>query len=455
MLRAVLSVMLITTALPAVAADDPLVAQATELLGKAVAFRTVKGQGQVPAYASHIAGVLVAAGFARDDITITPMGETATLVARWRGSGAKKPMLLAGHMDVVEADPKDWQRFPFKMERDEHYLYGRGILDNKFDVTMMVATLAQLRREGFKPNRDIILVLSGDEETEQTTTAVLAKQFPDADFLLNGDAGGATLGDDGKPIAYGLQAAEKTYADFAITVTDPGGHSSRPTGRNAIVELAKIIERIGAYQFPAQQSALTKAYFAEVAKTTPGDLGAAMRGFAANASDEAAIARLSRESEYVGQVRTTCVPTMATAGHAPNALPQRAMVNVNCRIFPGVAVEDVRKRLVDVSANDKAEVKLVGGAVTSDASPLRKDVLAAVRRAVDGNAKNLQIVPQMSPGTTDSLYFRNVGIASYGISGMYMKPSDDYAHGLNERVPIDAIPRALRHYRILIASLAK
>jgi carboxypeptidase PM20D1 len=430
--------------------------RAIAILGRAVAFKTVEGQGQVPAFAAYLKSILTEAGFAADDISITPFKETATFVAHWRGSDSnKKPMLITAHMDVVAADPKDWTRDPFTMVREKGYLYGRGVLDNKFDLSMIIATIADLKKSGFKPKRSIILVFSGDEETAQESTATLTKLFPQADFLLNGDAGGGSIGEDGKNIAYSIQAAEKTYADFEIGVTDSGGHSSRPTGRNAIYTLAQSLERLAAFEFPVQSSELTRAFFKESAKRTSGDLGTAMKAFAENPQDTNAIARLSREPEYTGQIRTTCVTTQIKGGHATNALPQSAIANVNCRIFPGVKIEDVKATLQRVIANDIATVNLVSPAIASDASPLRSDIMSALRKAVNSQAKGLAIVPQMSAGATDSLYFRNAGIPSYGVAGVFMKASDDYAHGLNERVPEAAVAGALSHWKIMISELAK
>jgi carboxypeptidase PM20D1 len=440
---------------PALSADAASQARAIDILGRSVAFKTVEGQGQVPAYAAYLKSILTDAGFNADDISITPFKETATFVARWRGTGTKKPMLVTAHMDVVAANPKDWTRDPFTMVRENGYLFGRGVLDNKFDLSMIITTIADLKKSGFKPNRDIILVFSGDEETAQESTQTLTKLFPDADFLLNGDAGGGAIGEDGKLIAYSIQAAEKTYADFEVTVTDPGGHSSRPTGSNAIYTLAQAISYLAAYQFPVQSSDLTRAFFRESAKRTSGDLGTAMKNFADNPQDESAIARLSKEPEYVGQIRTTCLATMIKGGHATNALPQSAMMNVNCRIFPGVKIADVKATLQRVIANDKASITLASPAIASDASPLRPDIMSALRKAVDAQAKGLAIVPQMSAGATDSLYFRNAGIPSYGVSGIFMKASDVYAHGLNERVPEAAVAGALDHWRILLSELAK
>jgi acetylornithine deacetylase/succinyl-diaminopimelate desuccinylase-like protein len=241
-------------------------------------------------------------------------------------------------MDVVEAKAADWVRDPFTAVVENGYVYGRGASDMKLDVTMLVSTLVRLKAEGFKPSRDIILALSGDEETDMLTSQALAKQLAGAEFALNADAGGGVLDEANKPVVYALQAGEKTYADFDITITNPGGHSSRPNKTNAIYDLAKMIDKIGAYQFAPQANELTRAYLKASGLKTPGELGQAMLRYAADPTDKAASDRLSAEPEYIGQVRTTCVATMLRGGHALNALPQAATVSVNCRIMPGVAI---------------------------------------------------------------------------------------------------------------------
>jgi acetylornithine deacetylase/succinyl-diaminopimelate desuccinylase-like protein len=319
-----------------------------------------------------------------------------------------------------------------------------------------VATLARLRREGWVPGREIILALSGDEETVMATTRYLADRLKGAELVLNGDAGGGTLAEDGKPVLYALQAAEKTYADFLITVTDPGGHSSRPGATTAIYRMGDILGRLHAYQFPAKQSELTAAYFRASAAKTSGPIGAAMKAFVANPEDAAAIALLSAEPEYIGQVRTTCVATMVNGGHAPNALPQKATATVNCRIFPGTPSEEVRKTLETVMADPQASiVRNDDGSVDSPASPLRSDVTAAVTRSIHKLYPGLAIVPSMSAGATDSMWFRAAGVPSYGVAGLFSKPSDSFAHGLNERVPVAAIDGALAHWDSLLRDLAK
>ena len=437
----------------AMAAADP--AAAKDILMRSVAFRTVEGAGQVPKLAAYYASVLKSAGFADADIVITPMGETATLAATIKGRDAKlKPLLMIGHMDVVAADRADWTRDPFVPVEENGYIFGRGAEDNKYDVAMMVATLAQLKKQGWTPRRTVILLLSGDEETAMVTTRALAEQYKDAEMLLNGDGGGGLLNEEGKPVLYQLQAGEKTYADFEIAFTDPGGHSSAPTPGNPIYRLAKAIDRIAAYQFPAMRNELTRASLALSANRIGGEVGAAMRRYA-ETGDAAAAELLSTRPEFVGQVRTTCVATMAQAGHALNALPQSAKVMVNCRIFPGVAIEAVKAELVKVIADSSATVKTLGDPLASDASPLRTDVMKVVRDAVTARSPDIIVMPGMSAGATDSLYFRALGVTSYGVSSLFMKAEDGFAHGLNERVPVAGIGESLLQWDTVLRALAK
>jgi acetylornithine deacetylase/succinyl-diaminopimelate desuccinylase-like protein len=444
---------LMTTPLAAQRTDPA--AEAKEILKRSVAFRTVPGEGQVPAYAAYIASVLKQAGFADSDIEITPMGETATLVARYRGTNDAKPIVLIGHMDVVPAMAADWERDPFKAVEENGYIYGRGAEDNKFDVTMMVATLARLKREGYRPKRSIILALSGDEEVEGLTAQALAKQLKGAEMVLNGDAGGGAYTSDFKPVYYGVQAAEKTYADYQIAVTDAGGHSSAPTPTNAIYRLAHVLERIEAYHFPNQVNDLTRASLTSVGKRVGGELGAAMGRFAANPADDHAADLIAAHPEYVGQIRTTCVATMASAGDALNALPQRATANINCRIFPGVSIESVRAELERVANDSTAKITIVDHPMASDASPLRPDLIQAVTRQVRARYPKLEVTPGMSAGATDGLYYRAAGVPSYGVSPLFQRSEDSFPHGLNERVRVAEIAPALAFYRGLVLDLTR
>ncbi|HEY0682445.1 MAG TPA: M20/M25/M40 family metallo-hydrolase [Steroidobacter sp.] len=431
--------------------------QALGILQKSISFRTVDGAGQVPAYAEYLKGVLVEAGFPASDITIEPVANTATFVARYRGTDSKKkPLMVLGHMDVVEAKREDWKRDPFTPVIENGYVFGRGSVDNKFELSMIVATVAKLKREGWKPRRDVILAFSGDEETSMASTRKLAAQFKDAELVLNGDAGGGLLSEEGQPVVYGLQAGEKSYADYKLTVTNPGGHSSRPSKVNAINQLARALDRIAAYEFPAMHNELTMAYFKESLPKLSGPTAAAIKAYLANPEDAQAIATLSADPNYVGQLRTTCVATMLEGGHAPNALPQKAVANINCRIFPGVSFADVQKTLTEVVADPNVAVTLPGsGSVASDASPLRKDVMNAVTKAVHARFPGLSIVPSMSAGATDSMHFRALGVPSYGVSGLFMKDSDEFAHGLDERAPVSSIDGALAHWDSLLKALAR
>jgi carboxypeptidase PM20D1 len=427
------------------------------MLKHAISIPTVEGEHQVPVLAAYLADKLKAAGFADSDIEIIPVGETAALVARYRGTGEGKPILLSGHMDVVAAKRQDWTRDPFTLIEENGYLYGRGSADMKTAVVVLVETLIRLKREGFKPRHDLILLLSGDEETTMASTRELAKRYHDAEFLLNADAGGGTLNPDtGKPALYQIQAAEKTYADFHISLTSAGGHSSEPNDDNAIYRLARIIDRVAGYQFPPQSNEITLASLRALGAHTPGPLGAAMTRFAAHPDDAAAAATISADPAYVGQIRTTCVATMLNGGHALNALPQSASVNINCRIFPGTPVDSVRDTLVKVIDDKSATAAVLPPPpVASPASPLRQDVIAAVTSAVHARFPGIEVVPSMSAGASDSMYFRNAGVPSYGIDAAFTKPDDTFAHGLNEKLPASEVEAGLEFWHRVLVQLAK
>jgi acetylornithine deacetylase/succinyl-diaminopimelate desuccinylase-like protein len=427
------------------------------MLKHAISIHTAEGEHQVPVLAAYLADKLKAGGFADSDVKIIPVGETAALVARYRGTGEGKPILLSGHMDVVAAKRKDWTRDPFTLVEENGYLYGRGSADMKTAVVVLVETLIRLKHEGFKPRHDLILLLSGDEETAMASTRELAKRYHDAEFLLNADAGGGTLDPTtGKPTLYEIQAAEKTYADFQISLASPGGHSSEPTADNAIYRLARIIDRVAGYRFPPMINEITIASLRALGAHTAGPLGAAMTRFAAHPDDAAAAATISADPAYVGQIRTTCVATMLNGGHALNALPQSASVNINCRIFPGTSVDSVRNTLTKVINDKSATVTVLPPPpVESPSSPLRKDVIAAVTDAVHQRFPGVEVVPGMSAGASDSMYFRNAGVPSYGIDASFTKPDDTFAHGLNEKLPASEVAAGLEFWHRVLVELAK
>jgi len=420
---------------------------------------TSKLKGNTPKVAQYLADELIAAGFPAEDVEVVLMPPTAAFIARYRGSlsSVEKPILLLGHMDVVEANAEDWVRPPFELTQDQDYFYARGTIDNKFGIAQLTSTFIRLKKEGFVPNRDLILAFSGDEESGMVTTRMLANERPDlaeAEFALNSDAGGGSLDKQGNAVIYKIQAAEKTFATWEMTIRNPGGHSSRPRPDNAIYDLADAITKIQAHQFPVRWSQMTRDFFRVTGTNLGGELGAAMNRFADNPEDQSAADRLAVESSYVGSTRTTCVVTMLSAGHAENALPQSATATVNCRIFPGVAVTEIEKALQDVVGNDAAEFDLLDDPVESPVSELREDVTAAVAKAVHGRYPDVQILPYMESGGTDGMHFRRAGIPTWAVSGRFMNPDDMYAHGLNERAPIDSFYDALDHWSIILRELA-
>ncbi|MBB5711499.1 M20/M25/M40 family metallo-hydrolase [Sphingomonas xinjiangensis] len=435
-------------------------AQALELLKRGIAFRTVAGPGnQTFDYATYLKSTLVAGGFAAEDVRVEKLGDTAYLVARYRGTAKNgaKPILVSGHMDVVEAKPADWERDPFTPVIENGYLFGRGASDMKYDLSTFLSTLSQLKREGYMPGRDIVVLLSGDEETAMKTTAALANQYHEAELLLNLDGGGGELDENGKPVIFGVEGAEKTYGDYELSVTNPGGHSSAPRTPNAIYQLAHALERLETYQFPGQVNDVTKASWeASAAQAKDPKIAGAMRRFAANPNDLEARAVLRADPGLIGQTGTTCVATMVTAGHASNALPQRAAATVNCRIFPGTSVEQVQATLTQIVADPEVKVRYVDtGTVASDASPVRADLMQLVRRAVHARFKGVPVVPVMAAGASDSMWFRAKGVPSYGISPIFMKSSDSFSHGLNERTPLSEIAPSIVYYKTVVTGLAK
>jgi len=457
---AILTAILLSSDL--VAAPDPSSehAQKTlEIFTRIVEVESSKNLGNVPEIANYLASELHAAGFPEQDVEVVPLGETASLIARYRGDGSsgKPPILLLGHMDVVEALAKDWERPPFELTKDDTNFYARGTVDNKFGVAQLTSTFIRLKKEGFVPNRDLIIAFSGDEESGMTTTRMLAYEREDlakAEFALNSDAGGGDLTADGRPVVYLMQAAEKTYVTWEITVRNPGGHSSRPRPDNAIYDLADAIKKIQQYQFPVRWSEMTQTFFEETGEQLGGELGDAMIRFANNPKDKTASDRLARESSYVGTTRTTCVVTMLQAGHAENALPQSATATVNCRVFPGVPVSAVKSALQHAIGNDAVEFKQTYEATESPISRLRPDVVSAVKKAVHSRYPNVKVIAYMESGGTDGMHFRKAGIPTWAISGLFMNPDEMYAHGLNERLPIQSFYDALDHWSIILRELA-
>jgi carboxypeptidase PM20D1 len=443
---------------------EPYQRRAVEIYRTLIGMRTAAGHGQVPAAAAYLADVFRQGGFPGEDVHVLPLTteegeEVASLVVRYRGDGSSgaKPILLTAHMDVVDALPEDWERSPFALVEEDGFFFGRGTSDDKFGVAQLTTTFLRLREEGFVPTRDLVLAFSGDEETGMETAQALAsahRALTDAEFALNADAGGGTLGADGSPLTYLVQTSEKTYATFELTVTNPGGHSSMPRSDNAIYELAGALKRLEAYRFPVRVNDATRAYFQASAPIVGGEVGQAMARLAADPTDEEAADVLWREPAEVGVTRTTCIATMLRGGHAENALPQSATATVNCRIFPGVSVEEVGGVIQEVVGNPALKIRTLGRPVAGPASPVRQDVLEAVAAGVARIRPGTPVVPYQAPYGTDGVHYRRAGIPTYGIMGLFMKDSDRFEHGLNERVPVRGFFDALEFWPVVLRRLA-
>ena len=439
-------------------------AKAREILARSVAFETVQGRGQMPAYADYLASEFRAAGL--ENVTIHPYtierpdDRTASLILRWpavRPSG-RKAMLLLAHMDVVEARREDWSRNPFELGETDGYFYGRGVWDNKAGLVAVTAALLRLRAEGFRPTRDIIVLFTGDEETVGRGAELAASQWIDTstlDFALNSDAGGGAFLENGTLLGFGIQTAEKTYQSYTLTATNPGGHSSRPRPDNAIYSLANVLRRLESYRFEPMLNETTRASLAHRALTADPPLAAAIRRWLANPADGAAADIVEASPTETGVTRTRCVATRLEGGHADNALPQLARATVNCRIFPGVDPATVLATLRGLGAPDNVTVEPVEPARPTGASPLRPDVVGAYTAAVRARHPNAAVVPDMSPGATDGLYFRERGVPVYGVDGSrIVTPVDERAHGRDERIPVRAFYQDVDHWTDLIRRLA-
>ena len=437
--------------------------EARAIYADVVAMRTAPGQAKVPEMARYLADRFRAAGFPDADITIVPHKDTAALVVRYRGDGSsgKKPVLAIAHMDVVDALASDWSRDPYRLIEEDGYLYGRGAWDNKAGLVAITSAFLRLKAEGFTPDRDLILVFSGDEETTGGTTALLAREhraLVDAEYALNSDGGGGAFDAEGRLMGYGFQTSEKTYATFRLTTRNKGGHSSAPRRDNAIYQLSAALVRLGASPFPPQINDTTRAMLvAEAERLGPtSEVGRAMARFVADPSDRSAADRIEEDDAYVGWTRTTCVATMLEGGHAENALPQTAVATVNCRIFPGEALDSVRARLAATVADPAITIQQTAEVLVAPGSALRADVLEAYTRTLRRTHPEVKVLPTMSMGATDGNIWRYHGVPTYGVDGMWVvTPEDDRAHGRDERVPVKAFEQNLDHWYWLLKDVGR
>jgi acetylornithine deacetylase/succinyl-diaminopimelate desuccinylase-like protein len=423
--------------------------EARAILKQLIEINTTDSVGNVTRASEAMAQRFLAAGFPQQDVRVAgPIERKKNLVVRFHGTGQKKPILFIGHLDVVEAHREDWTTDPFQFIEQDGYFYGRGTQDMKQGDALLVTTFIRLKREGFVPNRDLILALTADEEGgDFNGVDWLIKQhrdWIDAGYCINLD-GGEFERTKGKRMLAGLQASEKVYIDFQFEATNPGGHSSVPGPENAIYELAAGLTKLQGFSFPVKVNDITRNYFAQTAVLSSGSLAADFRGVSKDPPDPDAIKHLSTNPYYNSLLHTTCVATMLSGGHAPNALPQTARANVNCRIFPGEDPEEVRQTLERVVADSKLKITFVQDK-TSDGkpvpnvavppSPLLPGLKTALERTLGTMWPGLPVVPSMSTGATDGKYLRKAGIPTYGIACMFFDAEDDRSHGKDERVVV-------------------
>ncbi len=444
---------------------DPWQVYAHDLLRDSIAFRSFRGEKQVVPFTEFLAKEFIEGGFPAEDVRILPLdsdGEpVASLVVRYRGSSDnKRPILFVAHTDVVPVASENWKYDPFVLTEDNGYFFGRGVLDDKFGTTVLTTTFLRLKKEGFAPERDLIIAFSGDEESEMWTIKSLVEDhldLIDAEIAFNLDAGEGRFDEQFRPVASYLQFAEKTYATFELRASNPGGHSSRPTAKNAIADLARAITAIHEYEFPVRSSAEVRAFFAAMGDLLDGELGEAMTRFAENPNDKNASDYLSNDPEYVGIVRTTCVSTMLRGGHVENALPESATVTVNCRIYPGVEVSAVEAALRRVVNNPEIEFVTLGNPEASPPSPVRADVVALIEAATAKQFPEyptVPVIPFFASYATDGIYLRSAGITTYGMYGVFLRAGDDQSHSSNEKLPIEGFYDALDFWYVLSKDLA-
>jgi acetylornithine deacetylase/succinyl-diaminopimelate desuccinylase-like protein len=435
-------------------------ARTRAMFERVVGIPTVIGRGRVPEMARYLAGEFRAAGWPDSSIRIMPYDSTAALIVRWpaEGRAAGRPIMVMGHMDVVEAKRDDWTTDPFVLTERDGYYYGRGTTDMKDGIVQVTQALIRLRAEGFKPRRDIIVFFTGDEETESDGARLGAtawKRYLDVEYGLNADAGGGGFTRDGRALGFTIQSAEKTYTNFTFTVRNRGGHSSKPRADNAIYQLAGALDRLAAHRFQPMLNETTRSYFSERQKSEPGLLGNAMRAWLRNPADSAAADVIEADEGEVGITRTRCVATRLFGGHADNALPQLATANINCRIMPGVDPNAVLEALRRVVSDPGVAVTRDDQNTGAPPSPLRADVVTAYTRAVHALHPGAPVFAEMSTGATDGSYFRAAGIPIYGVGGSWgVVPDDLRAHGRDERLPVKALDDGMEHWRIMLTELA-
>jgi len=440
---------------------------AHDIFQQLIEINTTDSVGSVTAAAEAMAQRFRDAGFPESDIHVFgPNDRKRNVVVKLHGSGKHKPVLLIGHLDVVEARREDWTTDPFQFIEKDGYFYGRGTSDMKDGDAIMSATLIRMKKEGYVPSRDIILAMTADEEggTSNGVDWLIKnhRDLVDAEFVLNHDGGGV-LADHGKPIMMEVDSTEKLYGDFVLTATNPGGHSSLPRPENAIYELAAALTRIANYQFPFELNAITHAYYEHQVKMATGQHKADLEAMLKTPPDMEAVARLSKDAMDNSEMHTTCVATRLSGGHANNALPQMAQANVNCRIEPGHSLEEIRMELEKVVANPRVKVQFRensnvlmdhGSERHSYVPPApRKDVFDALDKIVGEMWPGIPVLPDMSTGASDGVYTNAAGMPTYAISGEQYDRDDVRAHGKDERTGVEAFYRAVDFYYVFLKAV--
>lgn len=435
-------------------------ALARELFGELIGVNTAPSGGDDTREAVRlIAAHLRAAGFGDDDITVIGQTEALpNLVVRYRSANPQhQPVLMMAHLDVVEALPSDWSVPPFELTEQDGYLYGRGSTDNKAGAAILIANFIQLKREGFAPNRDLIIMLTADEESTGDAASFLANEHRDlidADFALNTDGGLVILGEDGEPRAFVLQTAEKVYVDYTLTATDPGGHSSLPRADSAISRLARTLVALEDYAFPIDLNETSRGYFEQWAAVAPEAERGLLAAMAGAQNGSAGPPEVADAPYYNSLARTTCVATMLSGGHAENALPQSASAVVNCRVVPQQSVDEVEARIAEMATPNGVTIEQTSAVTPSPPSPLRADVVDPVTAVARRIWPGIPVIPELSTGATDGAFVRNVGIPVYGVGAIAENPNDVRAHGRDERIRIGSFNRSLDYWYQLAKAVA-
>ncbi len=439
------------------AADSAL---ARSILTELVGIRSVSGSRATVEAANAIVKRLRAAGFSEQDAFVTgSVDSIGNVVARLRGRGAMKPLLLMAHLDVVPALREDWTTDPFVLTEKEGWWYGRGTIDNKEGVTTIVTNLIRWKRDGFVPNGDIIAVLTGDEETMAEQIAWLVtgqgrRHIGDPRMALNFDAGGGTIY-GGRASVLEVQTSEKVYATYLMTVRNAGGHSSQPRPDNAIYSLARALARLAGHQFPMQVSSTARLSLERSAAFEADSIARLMRLVARQPIDTSAARRLTAITRFNAQLRTTCVATRLSGGHADNALPQTAQATVNCRLLPGTDTSVVVRALRAAVADTAVEIVEAHPSTVSPPSPLSQDLLASIEGVANRFWPRVVVVPVMSAGATDGSHVRNAGIPVYGLSGVFTEPTEARAHGRDERIEIRRFYEGLEFGKAIVERLTR